>query len=377
MYIESFEVLGLNGRETKVSANFANDINILTGRNGAGKTNLLKLLWYIMSGNIFIALQEVPFQRATLKTDLYECTVFRLTGSTCRVELTLASTGEKHVFEDQDEEEGVSWDAEDQANRVIEDMGGSVFFPTFRRIEGGFTLNTIGPPVRSSPNQLSPRRNAVEEGLQTLSRRLTNDSHIFVAAISTADIVQLLIRKYTDLSETSNDLQRTTSQEIIETIKEFKSDAADVTQINKANEVLDQIRSLIERMDADRSAIMTPIEEVKTIVEGLFKQTGIRFDKRLSFGDAASAVSSTALSAGEKQMLSFVCYNAFYRDCVIFIDEPELSLHVDWQRQLFAVLQKQQSTNQFVIATHSPFIYSKYPEKEISIDPDRGDQGPE
>ena len=72
-------------------------------------------------------------------------------------------------------------------------------------------------------------------------------------------------------------------------------------------------------------------------------------------------------------MLSFICYNAFYINSVIFIDEPELSLHVDWQRQLFSILQNQRTSNQFIVATHSPFIYSKYPDKEILLSTDRGD----
>jgi predicted ATPase len=100
---------------------------------------------------------------------------------------------------------------------------------------------------------------------------------------------------------------------------------------------------------------------------------GIKIGTRLSFGDAAGAIDSDSLSAGEKQMLSFICYNAFYRNSVIFIDEPELSLHVDWQRQLFSILQRQQTSNQFIVATHSPFIYSKYPEKEFILIDDRGD----
>jgi predicted ATP-dependent endonuclease of OLD family len=95
----------------------------------------------------------------------------------------------------------------------------------------------------------------------------------------------------------------------------------------------------------------------------------------MSFGDAATAVNSESLSAGEKHMLSFVCYNAFYRDSIIFIDEPELSLHADWQRQLFSILGRQQSSNQFIVATHSPFIYSKYPDKELELVSDRGDAG--
>ncbi|ESY76873.1 hypothetical protein X740_27115 [Mesorhizobium sp. LNHC221B00] len=204
---------------------------------------------------------------------------------------------------------------------------------------------------------------------------MTNDPHVFVSSISTVDIVGLLLRQYADLSEISNRNQQKTSQEIIETIKTFKSDKDDVLQIDTANSIIDQIRQKIEKMEENREVIMNPIAAVRSLVERLFKSTGINFGPRLSFGDAASAVNSDALSAGEKQMLSFICYNAFYKNSAIFIDEPELSLHVDWQRLLFTILEQQQSSNQFIIATHSPFIYSKYPDREININPDRGDRG--
>ena len=72
-------------------------------------------------------------------------------------------------------------------------------------------------------------------------------------------------------------------------------------------------------------------------------------------------------------MLSFLAYNAFYQDTIFIIDEPELSLHVDWQRILFPTLLKQNSSNQFIVATHSPFIYAKYPDKELTWVDDRGD----
>ena len=56
----------LSGARKGFSVTLNPDLNILTGRNGSGKTNLLKLIWYIISGNILLALQEVQFQRAVL-----------------------------------------------------------------------------------------------------------------------------------------------------------------------------------------------------------------------------------------------------------------------------------------------------------------------
>ena len=66
MKLISFEVTGLFGREGKIGGSLNRDLNIFTGRNGAGKTSILKLLWYIMSGNILIALNEVTFNKATI-----------------------------------------------------------------------------------------------------------------------------------------------------------------------------------------------------------------------------------------------------------------------------------------------------------------------
>ena len=97
--------------------------------------------------------------------------------------------------------------------------------------------------------------------------------------------------------------------------------------------------------------------------------------KTLQWGEINDAISSDKLSSGEKQMLSYLCYNAFYKDTAIFIDEPELSLHVDWQRVLLPTLLEQGTTNQFFIATHSPFIYTMYPDKEFMLDDTRGYQG--
>lgn len=379
MRILRFEIYGLLGKSGVIGGDLAPDLNILTGRNGAGKTSVLKLLWYILSGNILLALNEVLFTKATITTDEYECTVFRLSRTTCRIDLKI--DGKEHNFEDiVDEDDDVILNAEDQVNNSLTERGNSVFLPTFRRIEGGFTLTNVRPTAQPTLGLLGMRppassRGDIENGMSALSRKLSKGSHTFVSSISTADIVNLVLTRYADLSNEYADYQQSTSQEIIADIKDFRSDETDSDEVGKANSVLDTVRTKIEAMERRREEIMTPIDAVRQLVQRLFTQTGISLGSRLSFGDAANAIGSDALSAGEKQMLSFICYNAFNKNGVVFIDEPELSLHVDWQRQLFPILQGQRSSNQFIIATHSPFIYGKFPEKEISVDLDRGDQG--
>jgi len=200
--IHSFEIDGLFGRSEKVRHVLEPDMAILTGRNGAGKTSVLKLLWSIVSGNILIALDEIEFKTTKISTEDYECTVHKIGRRSCKVEL---ETKTEHYFyvEDFDTDGDTILNADDLANSKLIEFYKSVFFPTFRRIEGGFSISPRRNALASTNRQLRAR-NDLEEALVSLSRGLTHDPHIFVSAISTVDIVTLLLRKYADLSEESN-----------------------------------------------------------------------------------------------------------------------------------------------------------------------------
>ncbi|MGG7675150.1 AAA family ATPase [Pseudomonas sp. WC2] len=62
-------------------------------------------------------------------------------------------------------------------------------------------------------------------------------------------------------------------------------------------------------------------------------------------------------SRGEKTLLALLLIVHLYSDSAIFLfDEPDLSLHVEWQRMLIPALTKLAPNSQFVISTHSPFM---------------------
>ena len=376
MLIKTLEINGFQGRKEPVMMSFKKDLNIITGYNGAGKTNVLKLIWYTISGNITPLLEEISFSSLTLETDLYRIQIDKVRDDTCKAYIRLHS-GEEKRFEDISGEEPEDFiDARHTLSNYIEDIGNSIFFPTFRRIEGGFT---IGGTPRSVNNRLfnAPRvKSDLQEAVGSISRKLTNNGHTFVTSISTFDIAELLLRQFNDMSEEANSLQIKMSQDVINKIRDFRRDTKFDAQEKvgeEAVETLDRIKSLIEEADGHRERIMAPMAAVQELGAKIFKHKGIQINRRVGFGDTVDAISSDLLSAGEKQMLSFICYNAFTNRSPIFIDEPELSLHVDWQRTLFTTLQSQKKENQFIIATHSPFIYGKYPENEIALVSDRGD----
>jgi predicted ATP-dependent endonuclease of OLD family len=204
---------------------------------------------------------------------------------------------------------------------------------------------------------------SLKVALSELSAKLSFDKQKFVASISTDDIVSLLTAEFAKTTEEFNRLQKETSDLIINKIKLRTASDTDI---------LASIQKDIELSEEKRREFYKPFTVLAELIKSIFQHKGITLNT-LTIGEVSNAISSDKLSAGEKQMLSFLCYNTFTKNNSIFIDEPELSLHPDWQRTLVPTLLQQGNGNQFFMATHRPFIYSKYPEKEIILANDKGE----
>ncbi len=62
------------------------------------------------------------------------------------------------------------------------------------------------------------------------------------------------------------------------------------------------------------------------------------------------------LSSGEKQALYILIHALRANHNSLIIDEPELSMHIDWQRQLIESISMLNRDAQTVMATHSPEV---------------------
>ena len=356
--IKSLEVRGLNNHQ-EIKIDFEPDLNLLTGKNGSSKTTLLKLLWYLNGGQLMQLIREINFQYADLITSNMRIIVNR---NVQKETLTITVDDEKPftISEGNIRELDLRRrpKSRDKLIHIRRKAVGAIFFPTFRRIEGGFSMEEgiYDPRYGRSTDRL-------KEAMSELSERLSHDNQKFVASISTDDIVQLLTNEYARINETVNQMQRAKSDSIIKKIKNRNKDEKDI---------LDDIQTEIEQMEADREVSFQPFNTLSVLITKIFQHKGIQLNRLLTIGDVSNAISSDKLSAGEKQMLSFICYNTFIKEQTIFIDEPELSLHPDWQRTLVPTLLNQGNNNQFFMATHSPFIYSKYSDKEIILSTDKG-----
>ena len=380
MKLKSVSIRGLNNK-LDCDFEFHNDINIVTGINGCGKTTFLKILWYAISGNIERLISEISFKSFNLETSNF-CLSLINKGRGIEwqyVANEIKQSGDINLYEYNSVER-----LELLKSLILETRDSSLFFPTFRRIEGSYSMvNPQTPksiltqptipglkipipfPFMGSKLQSEGHKNAtnIKNEFDKLSILLSTSGHKFICSISTHDLGLLLKSRHNHISEKINEDFLGLSALLSSQIASGKQDAS---------AILSRLEQENNAVSNKRNELLRPFEVLSELVTKVMHYKGIKLDNFI-LGDSDDAIDSRLLSYGEQQMLSFLCYNAFYEDSIIFIDEPELSLHVDWQRRLFPNLMKQQSSNQFIVATHSPCIYSKYEDKELILSEEKGE----
>lgn len=373
---------------------FNEDLNIITGVNGSGKTTLLKLIWYLISGHLEQLLSEIPFSSLSITTDSFSLSMTQVKKNKVKLNWEFVDEESDHKIINIDpEKRTIDRKDIDKANKLEKQIAqttkSSLFFPTFRRIEGGFSSDPRD--LEDSVGKLLPV--SVPEMLQISMLRFSSEvsvnGHKFIASISTEDISELLTQKYADIYEEISNLQSRVLEEISKKIQDTSEKEKGIEIPQDDPTVLDVIQQVNEK----RNQLSKPFSMLSELTRKILQYNAIRVTGRfvhgetsdgitlgegkdgITVGETKGAIFSDKLSAGEKQMLSFLCYNAFSKNTAIFIDEPELSLHVDWQSLLLPTLIEQTTGNQFFVATHSPFIYTLYPDKEIMLGNTRGYQG--
>lgn len=115
--------------------------------------------------------------------------------------------------------------------------------------------------------------------------------------------------------------------------------------------------------DAGKQALAA--SQAKTLfqdtVDDLFQETGKRIDRHcneLRFLQYGEPLQPYLLSSGEKQIL-IILLTALTEDhqpYVIFMDEPDASLHFEWQKRLIGMVRALNPNAQLILTTHSPAI---------------------
>ena len=132
-------------------------------------------------------------------------------------------------------------------------------------------------------------------------------------------------------------------------------------QVNIGNRIIETLQS--GEADAAEKAqrISQPKKRFQDILDDLFTETGkkiIRSENEIKFSSLGEELAPYQLSSGEKQILVILLTvlvedNEHY---VLFMDEPEVSLHIEWQKRLIDLILELNPNVQIILTTHSPAV---------------------
>ena len=143
-----------------------------------------------------------------------------------------------------------------------------------------------------------------------------------------------------------------------------------VTQEGVGASILNLYKNLLVDRISEQNDAFEEIERYLTSVNEFLDEKNISVSESFKKGNEASIVVSFSdnsesnlrtLSSGERQILTLLyAATKMSKQEVVLIDEPEISLHVDWQRRLISKMSDQLSNRQIITCTHSPVIGADY-----------------
>lgn len=147
-------------------------------------------------------------------------------------------------------------------------------------------------------------------------------------------------------------------------------------QVNIGNRIIELLTSGNPEDAQKATLVSVPKVKFQDMVDDLFSETGkklirksneILFAQRMDVLGALHGQSSSEeyeelspyqLSSGEKQML-IILLTVLVEDqqpYVLFMDEPEISLHIEWQQKMIGLIRELNPNAQIILTTHSPAV---------------------
>ena len=111
--------------------------------------------------------------------------------------------------------------------------------------------------------------------------------------------------------------------------------------------------------------VSRPKTQFQDMIDRLFADTCKKIDRKSNeiqfiqdMGTMTETITPYQLSSGEKQMLAILLTVLVedQQNYVLFMDEPEVSMHIEWQQRLIDLILQLNPNVQIILTTHSPAV---------------------
>ena len=132
-------------------------------------------------------------------------------------------------------------------------------------------------------------------------------------------------------------------------------------QVNIGNQIIEILTSGNPEDHMKAALVSVPKTKFQNIMDELFKDTNKTIDRKsneIQFFQNGEVLTPYQLSSGEKQMLvimlTVLVENGEHY--ALLMDEPEISLHIEWQKGLLKLIRELNPNVQIILSTHSPAL---------------------
>lgn len=132
-------------------------------------------------------------------------------------------------------------------------------------------------------------------------------------------------------------------------------------QVNIGNRTINLLTSGEPDKIEEAQKVLRPRIQFMDFIDELFADTGkkiVRSSNEILFDQFGVRLLPYSLSSGEKQLL-VILLTLLVQDnqpYVLLMDEPEISLHIEWQQQLVSRVRDMNPNVQIIMTTHSPAV---------------------
>lgn len=418
-YIEQVEITDLWNQHS-LHTKLHKDINLFIGINGSGKTTLINVIKSVLNIDLE-ALNDLEFKavKLVLRNKFKRTkTISILKEEKLGYKYKVGNKSYNFSFETESNvwfrySYGVKQNSLFFNNKKIEELK--------KEFQDLFSLNIISVYRQSDKNKDSfyisnkdedPHKNPIDEKIESLETKFNNyrllinteinkesdefRKNVFRKTLNletSEDIISSLVMniKDDDLKLALKNLGLTQKKDTVliedfikkqkEFLNKFKKtlkkepgkgasarlELDDVLYIPNAHN-LKNIIHLSNIMEDKKKELNKPIDDFLEITNKFLFSS--KFNKKIYIEDDKLKIKNrdnqeiplAKLSSGEKQLLILLLETLLQKNASIIyiIDEPEISLHIDWQRELVGGILKLNSNIQLIIATHSPEIVARY-----------------